>query len=552
MASARSQVDGCRALPWVAPAAVAYEDQVAAAAADLARCAARLAAASGLLSAALHGGPTWCTLADGPVPALRGREAPTRSALGGTVVRVGAQGVTSVDPTTLYEAAEGLRGAADVLEHLQLSLGALTAVLPAPRLPAAARAAVAEVVGAPWAPYRVAEHLRGLARRLRAAAEVHAEGESAVQTVLRGAAALWGYAVGLQPAPLLAAEGAVAVGVTGLAGLATLGGTARVLGMRGAETALASAGSAAGKLAVRSGAVEVATTALSGVARAELTGGGPTLDPVPGGTAALARLVTGPAGRPVLTAVGAPVQQRAPRGVGDVMDVVAKSYDGSTATGLPGTDLATVTIQRLDRPDGSRSWVVAVPGTETFAMSGTVPTDMGTNLRLEAGMADTMSTGVLAAMEEAGIPADEPVTLAGHSQGGMVALSVAAAAAGRFTIGAVLTAGSPDVPATLPPTVPVIRMEHVEDGTARVDGAPTRLTPQTTIVTRALAEDGRGTPDWVRAHDVARYVETGRRVDRAAAEAPGSMPGVAALDRVLGGSGTTATTSQYVIRREVG
>ena len=134
----------------------------------------------------------------------------------------------------------------------------------------------------------------------------------------------------------------------------------------------------------------------------------------------------------------------------------------------------------------------------------------------------------------------------------MVAMHVAALAAGTFTVGAVVTAGSPDVPAPLPPTVPVVRMEHVEDGTARLDGGPTRVTPQVTSVTRALSEDGNGTPDWGAAHEVSAYVETGRRVARAVAEAPGSIPGVTALDGVLGGAGTTATTSQYVIRREVG
>jgi hypothetical protein len=78
------------------------------------------------------------------------------------------------------------------------------------------------------------------------------------------------------------------------------------------------------------------------------------------------------------------------------------------------------------------------------------------------------------------------------------------------------------------------------------------VTPQVTAITRELAEDGEGIPDWGSAHGIGNYVETGRRVDEAVAEAPGSIPGVSALDGVLGGPGTVATTSQYVIRREAG
>lgn len=554
VARARADVASCQQLPWVEPAAVAYEDQVQAAATDLARCARALAAADGLVSAAAYGGPTWCTSDGGPAPALRGPVTPlARSAVGGTRVRVGAHGVTSVDPAVLQLAAGVLGGTSQRLDHVQQALSVLLVALPEPVLvDPAQRAPIEHVLTAAWAPLHVAQHLRELASRLRGAAAAHADGEGAVARVVRGAAALWGDVVGRAPAPVLAAEGVALGGVLGLAGLLVVGRTADAIGVRNTEALLQVGGSAAGKLAVRSGTVEVAATALSGVARAQSGALTPSLHPVPGGAAALSGLLAGPAGRAVVTPVPAPVQQAAPHGVGDVMELVARTYGADAPTGTPGTDVATVTVQRLDRPDGTRAWVVAVPGTQTMAMSGAVPTDMGTNLRLEAGLADTMTAGVLGAMHQAGVGAGEPVTLVGHSQGGMVAMSAAAAAAGSFTVGAVVTAGSPDVPAPLPSGVPVVRMEHVEDGTARVDGAPTALTSQVTTVTRELSEDGHGTPDWGTAHRVGTYVETARRVDRAAADAPGTIPGVDALDRVLGGPGTRATTSQYVIRRDVG
>lgn len=548
--SVRADVATCQRLPWRSSAAVAYVDQVTAAAGDLGLCARGLRTSGDLVAAGINGGPAWCTSDHGPVPPVPGSSTPVpRSAVGGTSVRVGADAVTSVDPEALQAAAAKLRSCAERLDHVHASLSTLTVALPTPVLvDNHQRASISLLLTAPWSPHHLAEHLRELATRLHAAAAVHADGENAVSGVVRGAGAVWGGFLGLLPAPVLATEGALAAGTAGLAGLALFGETARVVGPEKAAQLAGATGAVAGKAAVRSGVVEVATTAVSAVARGQ-AGGLPTLHPVPGGAAALSGLLTGPAGTAVVTPVVTPVQQPAPHGLADVMQLVATSYGGSAA---PGTEPGTVTVQRLDRPDGTRSWVVAVPGTQTMAMSGTVPTDMGTNLRLEAGLADTMTAGVLAAMRQAGIPAGQPVTLVGHSQGGMVAMNVAAKAGKEFTVGAVVTAGSPDVPAQLPSTVPVIRMEHVEDGTARLDGAPTRVTPQVTAISRELADDGTGAPSWGDAHGIQNYVETGRRVDEAAAQVPGSIPGVDALDGVLGGPGTVATTSQYVIRREVG
>lgn len=548
--SVRADVATCQRLPWKSGAAVAYEDQLAAAAGDLGLCARGLMTSGGLVAAGINGGPAWCTSDDGPAPPVPGWSTPVpRSTVGGTSVRVGADAVTSVDPEALQVAAAKLTSCAERLDHVHASLSTLTVALPTPVLvDNHQRASISLLLTARWSPHHLAEHLRELATRLRAAAAVHADGESTVSGVVRAAGAVWGGFIGLLPAPVLAVDGVLAAGTAGLAGLALFGETARVVGPEKAAQLAQATGAAAGKAAVRSGAVEVATTKVSAVARGQ-AGRLPTLHPVPGGAAALSGMLTGPAGTAVVTPVAAPVQQAAPHGLADVMQLVATSYGGSAA---PGTEPGTVTVQRLDRPDGTRSWVVAVPGTQTMAMSGTVPTDMGTNLRLEAGLADTMTAGVLAAMRQAGIPAGQPVTLVGHSQGGMVAMNVASRAGKEFTVGAVVTAGSPDVPAQLPSTVPVIRMEHVEDGTARLDGAPTRVTPQVTAISRELADDGTGAPSWGEAHAIQNYVETGRRVDEAAAEAPGSIPGVDALDGVLGGPGTVATTSQYVIRREVG
>ncbi|MBN9328077.1 MAG: hypothetical protein J0I87_14330 [Cellulomonas sp.] len=131
----RAQVAACQGLPWRSPAAVAYEDQVAAAAADLGLCARGLVTSGDLVAAGLNGGPTWCTSDHGPVPPVPGWSTPApRSTVGGTSVRVGADGVTSVDPQALQAAAATLTSCADRLDHVHGSLSTLTVALPTPVL----------------------------------------------------------------------------------------------------------------------------------------------------------------------------------------------------------------------------------------------------------------------------------------------------------------------------------------------------------------------------------------------------------------------------------
>jgi pimeloyl-ACP methyl ester carboxylesterase len=204
-------------------------------------------------------------------------------------------------------------------------------------------------------------------------------------------------------------------------------------------------------------------------------------------------------------------------------------------------------VERLDHPDGSRSWLVAVPGTQSWAFDDDVATDMGTNLQLVGGLADPMTAGVLAAMAAAVVAPDEPVVLAGHSQGGMVAMAAAAAVAGTYRVGGVVTAGSPSVPGRTPAGVPVVRIEHDEDVVPQTDGEPTVAGGDVTRVTRSLAD---GHPMLVtEAHAVTGYVETARLADGQVAASPGAAPGVAAVAGLLGGEGTTATTFQYRVER---
>ncbi|MBO3094872.1 hypothetical protein [Cellulomonas dongxiuzhuiae] len=206
-------------------------------------------------------------------------------------------------------------------------------------------------------------------------------------------------------------------------------------------------------------------------------------------------------------------------------------------------------MQRLDHADGTRSWVVAVPGTRAAGLTGDVPTDNGTNLALEGGVPDVMTRAVVAAMGEAGIGADEPVALVGHSQGGMVATSVAAATVGTYAVRLVVTAGSPDVPAVPPPGAATLTLRHREDAVTILDGkVGERGGPRTLSVVRDLAATGGPLrPSFTEAHAVAGYVRTGALVDDALGDLPADDPVRRALTDVLGEQRVSATTTQVTV-----
>src|SRR5665647_2072712 len=70
----------------------------------------------------------------------------------------------------------------------------------------------------------------------------------------------------------------------------------------------------------------------------------------------------------------------APRDLGDVVDRLAALYPE-----VGGTS-GTIRVEELDHLDGTRTWVVEIPGTQDTGIRGTNPMDMATNLRLMAGL----------------------------------------------------------------------------------------------------------------------------------------------------------------------
>ena len=519
-ALARAHVAACARVPWVGSGADAYRAAVDDEHGRLDRLVAALEAALAGLGL------------PGPWPPTMGQIAAAATCWGalGRSVRVGGDFV-AVDPQALADAGVRLGRAADDLDAAGTDLSRAVWESATAGLPLRGNAAgLADLLLSPVAPGRSAARLRDLGAAARASAQLHADGETRAHRRMREAAGSEGRVPVLDAVRVLsvAAAGVVHAEWTAARAVAT-GRDPRAELTRAAERAWADA--------MARGGGEVAASGLAGLLTAAVPPVLPdTVAVVSGGLAGFAR----GGGDVTLVPRADPPQLAAPRGLEGILDVVA-------TTSREGQPTATVTVERLDHPDGSRSWLVAIPGTQSWAMDRDIATDLGTNLQLVGGRGDPMTAGVVAAMGAAGIRPDEPVVLAGHSQGGMVAMAAAAVLGGTYRIGGVVTAGSPTVPGRLPAGVPVVRLEHDEDIVPQADGEPTVAGGDVTRIRRALADD-QPIPV-AEAHAITNYRQTARLTDAAEAALPGSAPGVGAITAVLGGDGTTATTVQYRVER---
>lgn len=231
----------------------------------------------------------------------------------------------------------------------------------------------------------------------------------------------------------------------------------------------------------------------------------------------------------------------------DLVDAVGRITDVEQAAG------DVVTVQEVTHADGTRTWVVVIPGMSP-ALSATEPNDMLTNLELVGGLPDEVTEGVQQAMEEAGVPADEQVVLLGHSQGGIAAMALAGSAVfrERFRLGGVVTVGSPVAHHDAGRGVPVLHVEHTDDLVPSLDGRSNPATPDRVTV-RATPSGGPGLGGLVEAvnpvatHGVDRYTGT-----LAAALALGDprLAGTAArIEPML--TGVSATTTSVRLERDI-
>jgi hypothetical protein len=202
-------------------------------------------------------------------------------------------------------------------------------------------------------------------------------------------------------------------------------------------------------------------------------------------------------------------------GARSVQEAVARIDSLYPATG--GAPPGTVAVQKVTGADGAVSWTVLIPGTQS-ALPAEHPWDGRTDVELVAGQADGATAAVERALADSGVGPDEPVTLVGHSLGGIAATALVSRAgfAERYRIGGLVTAGSPTGLLTTPPGIPVLHLETPEELVSHSDGRSASENPRTrdrVTVVRSLrdsadADDRAASGDVARAHSIGTHVRT--------------------------------------------
>ena len=195
------------------------------------------------------------------------------------------------------------------------------------------------------------------------------------------------------------------------------------------------------------------------------------------------------------TAVRVPPGTQDPFGLGT--DVAAQDLTGSRIDSPPSTaselldhaqtvkgqtqadGAGAISILRTDHADGTRSWVVIVPGTSEWTSGDSNPQDLETNLQAISGRPTDMDSAVLTAMRQSGIQPGEEVGIYGHSQGAMTAVNIASdpAVMENYTITSVLTAGGPTSGTALPDGTRALHLESTSDVVPGLDASSNPVTP---------------------------------------------------------------------------
>jgi pimeloyl-ACP methyl ester carboxylesterase len=203
----------------------------------------------------------------------------------------------------------------------------------------------------------------------------------------------------------------------------------------------------------------------------------------------------------------------APRGVADLANDVENLSD---ADGYP----AHVRVVEVPGEHGS-AWLVEVSGTQVWdPHAGSNPFDVTSDARLMAQESTVLAGGVQQALAQAQAASgrdacDDPVLLAGHSLGGIVAAGLAASPRFReaHRVTHIVTLGSPVARMPVPASVSVLSLEHTQDVVPRLDGLANPDRRGWVTVTRDLHRDADGVSTASVAHGLGEYARTGAAVD---------------------------------------
>jgi len=162
-----------------------------------------------------------------------------------------------------------------------------------------------------------------------------------------------------------------------------------------------------------------------------------------------------------------------------------------------------VTVQEVTGADGVSRFIVTIPGTQDWGFDDNI-FDGTSNLQMMKGPltgaggdnADYLAGGtghplfqVVAAMHQAQVPQGAEVMLVGHSQGGIVAGTLASSASflSTYSVTHVVTTGSPVGEFVFTDATQGLHLEHQEDIVPGTDGRPVPVTAHRTTFTHDLS-----------------------------------------------------------------
>lgn len=178
---------------------------------------------------------------------------------------------------------------------------------------------------------------------------------------------------------------------------------------------------------------------------------------------------------------------------------------------IDATGTGAIEIVNTTTADGARGWTVLIPGTKDWTVGTSQVMDMDTNIAAVAGEQTHMAMAVAQAMDQVGIRPGEPVSLFGHSQGGIVAAELAAdpVLQSQYEIASVVTFGSPTAQIEIPENTAALHLVNSQDPVAGLSGARDPATGNRVTVTQLnpYSIDPVGT------HRLEPYVEVAERLD---------------------------------------
>lgn len=199
---------------------------------------------------------------------------------------------------------------------------------------------------------------------------------------------------------------------------------------------------------------------------------------------------------------------------------------------------AHIRIERVES-GGGYAYIVQIPATQDWSpRTGTLPTDMTTNVTGMAGRRSAMHRAVAKSLARVpGLKPGDPVMLVGYSQGGITAAGLASDPAFRrkYSVRSVVSVGAPIADFPIPGHVRVLAVEHDRDVVPNLDGAANPDRPNWTTVTRRLPRTGDGAAG---AHEAPAYSRTMKLI--AANPPPAVAAWLAANRKFLGGGKSTS------------